>query len=1575
MASELASRECGPVAILDAIVRPLANEIMLSNVDRSLVRGEARCSADSGSNWIVDGVLTVGARSRELERANDLSPRVRTEFVRKDQGTDRHDPTRWAPTRQNGGVPGGTGGRERVTDNCVYGNEAPTTVVGFLTRPGLAEFRHQSTPMTGTRQVNVSPEPASDPRPLGQVTHPPLTVPTHLGSLLTILQNDGDQKRFRMFIRFVATVAAFAVLGSGLVVSAGIPPAYASSACDIAEATLISQIRTASTLSSIRTAADSYRTCLSRIAVSKNSSASAYPASGAHFLSLVTDESTYSAGLGNGRNYALRAAADYRMALLGEESAINPFAGGDGCQSAYQVVLAHGLTIGDIGLADMAREAFQSCLSLRSNPHAQVSIVHSGGPVVGTILRLGSTSWPAFAARSVQWYRNGAAILGQTSTSYTVQPQDVGAQISVRVTVSASGLTPVTRVAIAPVVPLSGVTSAPRAVSATPGERSVVLQWQPPSTLNGGVITDYVIRYQADDSGSVVTVDDGVGTRTAYTVSDLSPGIVHSFSVSAVTAFGESASTTVTATPSLDRMAPPQSLSVVPRFSGLDVDWVAPPLAEGERILTYLIRYRPVGEAVWETSEDLGGVDTSASIAGLIAGVEYEVSVGAISNLRASDPAVGRAVPLSATGTAPAGITASPRVNSVALSWTAPSVPEGQDLVDYQVQYRSVSDGVWRAHADGVSTSTVTSIGGLVPGQLYEFSVSAVFTSGVGAAAMVSSVPLAPGDSIEGWGALRNFGPEVVSAQSLATSVSCPSIGTCIAVGALAATRGPGSADGFVLDQKDARWGTPSRLVTSTVDGSWASLNSVSCPAVDVCATGGTDGFRAVVATMREGIWSRPTVVVPIEGSQSSVVAVDCPSVGNCVAAGWFLGLDGYRIFAVSQVNGTWGAYRFLTPPIIAASGTPSAGVSSLSCSSAGDCVIGGFTVDADGPQAVIISSTSGVWTPPAAVVPKSLNSGHDAEVTSVSCSGAGECGAGGYFTDASGRQAFVVMRVDGEWSDAEMLISPDPNQNGFASVTAISCPAAGACVALGRFASNSFAASQVGEGWNLHLIQDTQDLVAIQATALSCDVDGDCYVFGSATSTRAWTSTAFVVSRVDGSWREPDLIVPEAPTDRVTIRDIGCVVSNDYCAAAGFTWDGDGQWRQATVVNISKGVVPTPPIRFEASTRPGAVDLSWDAPAELFGETLLEYVVRYRESGSVTWSTMTGLPPSQRTATVGELEDGAAYELQVQAVSGVGPGVVASLVATVPPLTLSTTRVAGGDRYATSAAISQQAFPTSEIGAGVPVVFVSSGANFPDALSAGPVVSQLGGPVLLTTPTALPDSVRTEIVRLRPQQIVVVGGTGAVSNAVFTQLQSLAPQVVRLGGASRYETSRNVTGFGFGESGASVAYVAGGENFADALAAGAAAGSKNAPIVLVPGRASSVDVATLELLRELGVTRIFVVGGEGAVSAGVASSLRTVAPVTRLSGADRLATAQAVNREAFNDADTVYLAYAFNFPDALGGGVLATVKPGPLFTVPGTCVPSAVIAEIQRIGASKVVLLGGSGVLNSNVATLRPCA
>src|SRR4051812_8425730 len=100
--------------------------------------------------------------------------------------------------------------------------------------------------------------------------------------------------------------------------------------------------------------------------------------------------------------------------------------------------------------------------------------------------------------------------------------------------------------------------------------------------------------------------------------------------------------------------------------------------------------------------------------------------------------------------------------------------------------------------------------------------------------------------------------------------------------------------------------------------------------------------------------------------------------------------------------------------------------------------------------------------------------------------------------------------------------------------------------------------------------------------------------------------------------------------------------------------------------------------------------------------------------------------------------------------------GVPRALPAAVPSASGPVQRVAGADRYQTSAAISASTFAP-----GVPVAYIATGLVFSDAVSGGAAGGARGGPVLLTMPDALPGAIRSELSRLKPAKIVVLGGTG----------------------------------------------------------------------------------------------------------------------------------------------------------------------------------------------------------------------
>lgn len=306
----------------------------------------------------------------------------------------------------------------------------------------------------------------------------------------------------------------------------------------------------------------------------------------------------------------------------------------------------------------------------------------------------------------------------------------------------------------------------------------------------------------------------------------------------------------------------------------------------------------------------------------------------------------------------------------------------------------------------------------------------------------------------------------------------------------------------------------------------------------------------------------------------------------------------------------------------------------------------------------------------------------------------------------------------------------------------------------------------------------------------------------------------------------------------------------------------------------------------------------------------------------------------------------------------------------------VTVSRLSGEGRYDTAVAIATAAYPDP-----VDTVFITTGANYPDALSAGPAAVHLDAPVLLAPPTGLTTAVRDALIDFDPSRVFVIGAEGAVPAAVLEQIEDAVPgaTVNRISGADRFGTSLAVTRAAFltedaDPGGSTVAYVANGLNFPDALSAGGAAATADAPVILVNGAGSGVSAAFADLIDDLDVTHVRIVGGTGAVSASVASAIQGLGVnVVRISGDDRFATAAAIN-QVFSTSTSALLATGFNFPDALAGSALAGAKGAPLYITQADCILPVIYADLVRIDATQVILLGGTGALGTGVAQLKRC-
>jgi SpoIID/LytB domain protein len=184
---------------------------------------------------------------------------------------------------------------------------------------------------------------------------------------------------------------------------------------------------------------------------------------------------------------------------------------------------------------------------------------------------------------------------------------------------------------------------------------------------------------------------------------------------------------------------------------------------------------------------------------------------------------------------------------------------------------------------------------------------------------------------------------------------------------------------------------------------------------------------------------------------------------------------------------------------------------------------------------------------------------------------------------------------------------------------------------------------------------------------------------------------------------------------------------------------------------------------------------------------------------------------------------------------------------------------------------------------------------------------------------------------------------------------------VTRVAGPDRFSTAASVSAASFPGTANDVLVVTGAD-WPDALAAGAAAARVSAPVL--PVQAGAVPAPIADELTRLKPRRAWVVGGTAAVGDAVLAQLRARGiTVQRISGADRYATAAAVQRQFFPSPAGAYYASGATYADALAGGAAAAHRGWPLLLT----APSSVPAATPVVGAERIVL-GGAVAISEQV-------
>ena len=400
-------------------------------------------------------------------------------------------------------------------------------------------------------------------------------------------------------------------------------------------------------------------------------------------------------------------------------------------------------------------------------------------------------------------------------------------------------------------------------------------------------------------------------------------------------------------------------------------------------------------------------------------------------------------------------------------------------------------------------------------------------------------------------------------------------------------------------------WGTAIEVpgLGALNNGGDARVFSVSCASAGNCAAGGSykdrrNHYQGFVAVERNGAWAKaiqmPGPGALNKGGGADVNSVSCASAGNCAAGGAYEDRRGdFQGFVAVERNGVWGT-AIQVPGLGALNAAGSATVFSVSCASAGNCAAGGDYTDNHGHgQGFVADERNGVWGQ-AIQVPGlgALNKGGSADVFSVSCGSPGDCAAGG---DYSGRgQGFVADERNGVWGTAIQVPGLAAlNTSGEAAVSEVSCASAGNCTAGGyysSFGSQGFVADERNGVWGTAI--EVPGLQALDGGAgdasvnsVSCASAGNCAAGGSYFDDGS-ESQGFVALERNGVWDTAIEVPGLGDLNQGAFPGDGAEVTSVSCTPHGGCTAGGGY------LDSSQN-----PQGFVASERNGVWDFAIEVP------------------------------------------------------------------------------------------------------------------------------------------------------------------------------------------------------------------------------------------------------------------------------------------------------------------------------------------------------------------------------------------
>lgn len=259
-------------------------------------------------------------------------------------------------------------------------------------------------------------------------------------------------------------------------------------------------------------------------------------------------------------------------------------------------------------------------------------------------------------------------------------------------------------------------------------------------------------------------------------------------------------------------------------------------------------------------------------------------------------------------------------------------------------------------------------------------------------------------------------------------------------------------------------------------------------------------------------------------------------------------------------------------------------------------------------------------------------------------------------------------------------------------------------------------------------------------------------------------------------------------------------------------------------------------------------------------------------------------------------------------------------------------TSMIGANRYDTAAKISKAGWSS-----GSSKVIIANGLNEMEGIISNPLAASYNAPILLVSDNAVRSETETELKRLNPSEVIIVGGTSSVKSSIESKIKSIVPKasVRRINASGEINLSVAIAKEIDKVSPVNKIYMTGTDGEADALSVAAKAGEEKAPILVTDKNSLSSSVSTW--IKDNNISDAYFLGQNMVISDSVIKSADSIISGSvsgnRIGGANRNETNALVIDKFYKTSDYNSIIVTKNRPlaDAITSGVYASKLKVPI--------------------------------------------